>query len=73
MNHTCHWPGCKTQVAPALWGCKKHWFMLPMRLRNRILATYVSGQEITKTPSEEYVAAAKDVQKWIATKEWVYR
>ena len=39
-EHTCHWPGCKKQVPPAMWGCKKHWFMLPKHLRDRIWAAY---------------------------------
>lgn len=63
--HTCHWPGCTQQVAPALWGCRKHWFKLPMRLRQRIWRHYRAGQEVTKTPSAEYLAAARDVQAWI--------
>lgn len=64
-NHGCHWPECDNQVPPAMWGCKKHWFMLPLRLRNRIWATYKPGQEITMTPSAEYLAVATEVQKWI--------
>lgn len=48
-----------------MWGCKPHWFRLPKHLRDRIWATYRPGQEITKTPSAAYVAAAKDVQDWI--------
>jgi len=62
--HICHHPGCTTEVPPAQWGCKRHWFRLPKRLRNRIWATYQVGQEITKTPSAAYLAAAKDVQQW---------
>jgi len=64
-NHCCHWPGCEKQVPPAMWGCKTHWFKLPKALRNRIWATYKPGQEVTATPSDEYLAAAYDVQKWI--------
>lgn len=64
-NHHCHWPGCARQVPPAMWGCKQHWFQLPQRLRNRIWATYCPGQEITRTPSAEYVAAAREVREWI--------
>lgn len=64
-GHTCHWPGCEQRVPPARWGCRAHWFALPLRLRNRIWATYVPGQEITKTPSAAYIAAAKDVRAWI--------
>lgn len=66
MTHTCHWPGCKIEVPPKLWGCRYHWYLLPQRLRNRIWATYKPGQEITKTPSTEYIAAAREVQDWIA-------
>jgi hypothetical protein len=48
-----------------MWGCKAHWFKLPAQLRNRIWATYVPGQEITKTPSAEYLTVAREVQDWI--------
>lgn len=65
MSHHCHWPGCKKEVPPRLWGCKAHWFKLPKRLRDRIWATYVPGQEFTKTPSRDYVEAAQDVREWI--------
>jgi len=65
MSHTCHWPNCITEVAPQLWGCKKHWFKLPKNLRDLIWATYVPGQEISKTPSDEYIDAAHKVQLWI--------
>ncbi len=66
MSHTCHWPDCKTPVPPSMWGCKYHWFRLPKYLRDKIWATYVPGQEITKTPSEDYLSAAEEVQEWIA-------
>ncbi len=66
MTHHCHWPGCNREVPPKLWGCKQHWFRLPRRLRDRIWATYVPGQEITKTPSRAYIEAAHEVQQWIA-------
>lgn len=64
-DHECHWPDCATQVPPAMWGCKKHWFMLPKHLRDLIWRTYEPGQERTLTPSDEYLAAADSVQKWI--------
>ena len=64
-KHLCHWPGCLMPVPPKLWGCKRHWFRLPKLLRDRIWQTYVPGQEITKTPSPEYIQAALEVQQWI--------
>lgn len=65
-NHHCHWPGCEKQVPPAMWGCKSHWFKLPSILRAKIWRTYRPGQEVTMTPSAEYVAVAREVQEWIA-------
>lgn len=64
-EHTCHWPGCTKQVPPAMWGCRFHWFKLPKHLRDEIWRTYRPGQEITLTPSEAYLAAARAVQEWI--------
>lgn len=64
-RHHCHWPGCREDVPPATWGCYRHWKMLPKHLRDRIWATYRPGQEISKTPSRDYVEAAREVQRWI--------
>lgn len=66
--HTCHWPGCTEQVPPKLWGCKKHWFMLPADIRREIWRTYRPGQELQKDPSREYIAAAREAQEWIERK-----
>lgn len=63
--HKCHWPECRKEVPPRLWGCNQHWFMLPAVLRGRIQRAYVPGQEWTKQPSPAYVDAAKKVRKWI--------
>lgn len=65
MSHTCHWPGCSIEVPPKLWGCKKHWFMLPKYLRDKVWLAYKPGQEITKTPSKEYIEVALEVQEWV--------
>lgn len=65
LGHTCHWPGCEVSVKPAMWGCAKHWFKLPADLRSKIWRTYQPGQEISKDPSREYVAVAREVQVWI--------
>jgi len=64
-NHHCHWPDCKAQVPPTMWGCRRHWFALPQALRSKIWSSYVPGQEINGTPSPAYIAAANEVQKWI--------
>lgn len=64
-GHHCHWPDCDKPVPPSMWGCKVHWFKLPATLRAKVWRTYRPGQEITKTPSPEYIAVAKEVQAWI--------
>jgi hypothetical protein len=65
-EHECHWPGCHQQVPPAMWGCRRHWYALPLHLRNKIWEAYQPGQEKTLTPSRAYVAVAREVQDWIA-------
>lgn len=64
-DHHCHWPGCGKQVPPAMWGCTKHWYMLPQRLRTLIWTTYRPGQEVSGRPSVSYLDAADQVQAWI--------
>lgn len=68
-DHHCHWPGCTAQVAPAKWGCMKHWMRLPKYLRDKIWATFRPGQETNWTPSREYVRVAQEVQVWISCEE----
>jgi len=65
MKHTCHWEGCEKECPPAMWGCKEHWFTLPIFLRGQIWRAYVPGQEITKTPSQRYLIVARLTQEWI--------
>jgi hypothetical protein len=67
--HGCHWPGCTASVPPAMWGCKRHWYTLPAELRRRIWRCYQPGQEVTKRPSAEYLAVAREAQAWIEAHE----
>lgn len=64
--HTCHWPGCRKQVPPAMWGCKAHWFRLPKPIRDEIWKEYRPGQEQDGKPSLRYVVVTKLAQEWIA-------
>jgi len=65
-RHTCHWPGCTMQVPPAMWGCRPHWYALPIGLRRAIWRAYRPGQEKDLRPSDEYLKVAREVQLWIA-------
>lgn len=67
--HVCHWPGCGKQVPPAAWGCRFHWFKIPMYLRRKLWDAFEPGQEITMSPSKRYIAAAREIQEWIKTSE----
>lgn len=64
-DHHCHWPGCDKPVPPAMWGCKKHWMMLPKYLRDAIWVAFNPGQEVNFTPSNEYLQVAAEVRQWI--------
>lgn len=64
-NHTCHWPGCKEQVPPAMFMCRQHWFKLPRNLRELVWREYRPGQEKDMRPSRGYLEAARLVQDWI--------
>ena len=65
MTHHCHWNGCPREVPPQKWGCKRHWFMLPLRLRAKIKEFYRAGQELEKNPSRDYIDAVLEAQAWI--------
>jgi hypothetical protein len=68
-KHHCHWPGCTAQVPPAKWGCRPHWYALPVEIRRAIWNSYRPGQEADQRPSEAYVAAARRAQAWIAMQQ----
>ncbi len=64
MTHLCHHPGCTKEVEPKFWGCSRHWFRLPKRLRVAIWAAYRPGQEVDKQPSARYIEAAQRAREW---------
>jgi|SRR5947207_2417245 len=64
-SHICHWPGCQASVPPAMWGCKRHWFMLPKSIRQKIWREYSSGQEERLDPSKAYILAAVEAREWV--------
>jgi hypothetical protein len=48
-----------------MWGCRAHWYALPRYLRDKIWEAFQPGQEVTSTPSRDYIDAAREVQAWI--------
>jgi hypothetical protein len=71
MSHTCHATGCKIEVPPTMFMCKRHWYMLPKRMRDAIWASYREGQCDDWNISHEYANAARAAVKFIADKEGV--
>lgn len=42
-----------------MFACKKDWYFLPIKIRKAIWDAYQPGQEISKSPSQEYLDAAQ--------------
>lgn len=59
MSHVCHAPDCNRPVPARMWGCKTHWFALPLKIRNAIWREYRPGQENDKKPSLRYLAVQR--------------
>lgn len=43
-GHHCHWPGCDKPVPPAMWGCKRHWYMRDLE-KLRAMARVASNRK----------------------------
>lgn len=69
MPHTCHAINCRVPVPPKMLMCRLHWYMVPTHLRRAVWAEYVPGQEITKTPTPEYLAVMEAAIAAVAEKE----
>lgn len=57
--HTCHARGCTRKVDPSLLMCARHWRLCPRPQRLEVLRWYRKGQEDSKTPSAQYLTAAR--------------
>lgn len=54
-----------------MWGCKKHWFMVPKIIRDRVWKHYRPGQENDKQPNAEYLVAARQAVVAVAEQEGI--
>ena len=71
MAHTCHATSCEVKTSPEMFMCRKHWFMLPKVMRNKIYSTYRVGQCDDWAISKEYSEVAKECVRFIAAKEGI--
>lgn len=69
MEHHCHAEKCEKSVKPELLMCLGHWRMVPKPLQRAIWKAYRPGQCDTKTPSLEWLAAARSAITTVAKKE----
>jgi hypothetical protein len=68
--HHCHARGCRVPVPPEMLMCKRHWFMVPKPIRNRVWAAYRAGQcYFDPLPSAEWHEAADAAVRVVAEKE----
>lgn len=69
-GHLCHANRCKSICAPSKLMCLRHWKMVPRHLQNAVYDTFKSGQERTKSPSREWVKAARNAINYVYEKEY---
>jgi len=58
-NHYCLALECDVPVDPRLLMCSRHWDMVPRAIKQQVYRTYRRGQERDKSPSREYLVAAR--------------
>ena len=68
-SHGCHATACRVAVQPEMLMCRRHWFTVPKAIRDRVWATYRSGQCDDMNPSAEYCEAAKAAVVAVAIRE----
>lgn len=54
-----------------MWGCKKHWFMVPYAIRQMIWKHYRVGQCDDMNPSKPYLLAARAAVIEVANREGI--
>ncbi len=68
-QHFCHAIGCKIEVPPEMLMCRRHWYMVPKSIRDRVWAAYRPGQCDDKEPSETWHEAADTAIRTVFEKE----
>lgn len=68
-RHRCHAKGCLVPVARHMLMCRRHWYMVPKLIRDRVWATYREGQCDDMRPSEAWHEAADAAIAAVAAKE----
>lgn len=56
-THKCFWPTCSATVSTTMFGCRRHWFRLPKRIRDKIWEGYRNSRSI-------WLEAAKEARRF---------
>jgi hypothetical protein len=54
----CPVPGCGEQIDPTRLMCRRDWYLLPKKLRDRVWATWRSGQAASSSEHQQAVLKA---------------
>jgi hypothetical protein len=57
-------PGCPAVVPSTMFGCKRHWFMVPEPIRQEVWRTWQA--RLRGDPAEPHLAAKKKAQEAVA-------
>lgn len=71
INHRCHARNCPSPVPPSRFMCRKHWFMVPKKLRDSIWSNYRPGQETDKQPTQRYLEVTNEAIEFVANLEGI--
>lgn len=65
----CYANDCHATVSPNLLMCRRHWFMVPARLRAQVWALYREGVSNGNHPTREYVVVINQARDAVAREE----
>lgn len=54
----CSIPGCGNQIDPSRLMCRAHWYVVPKQMRDRVWATWRSGQGALSAEHQDAVRVA---------------
>jgi hypothetical protein len=68
-EHTCHALECEKHIAPKFFMCPSHWSKVPRSLQAAVWRHYRPGQEIDKSPTDDYLDVIYQAMIAVATAE----
>jgi len=70
IMRNCAALGCSAKIGPKLLMCRRHWMMLPIKLRSAVWEGYRNRQQDASAAIEwAYATAVANAQKWLVEHE----